>query len=467
MRLASRGTHGAVAGGSEYATEAGMRMYYHGGNAVDAGVATMLAASVVEFSHFGLGGEAPILVRTKDGKVHAIAGVGTMPKLATAQFFRDHKVTDEEMTSPPEAGGLKNWVPVAGILPALVPGMVEAALVTLREYGTKSFAEVVQPAIELADGFPIDEMRVNAIVNSVKYLEAWPDSKRTFLPNGRPPQPGDIFRQPDLARTLRAMADAEKRAAAGGANRNKAIDAVRDFFYRGEIAHRIDAFSKAHNGLLRYEDMAAFRVEPEEPVSTTFKGYTVYKPGFWSQGPSMLEALNILEGYDIQGLQLNSADYIHTLVEALKLAYADRDTYYGDPKFNKIPTETLLTKEYAAERRKLITEQASLEFRPGKIGDKPMQHPVLRRHPALQDPRRADGQGHHLRRRHRQRRHGLLGDAFGRVDAHLHRRRHRHSADAARAELPAGARPSQRTGPRQAPARDAEPDPGHRSRSRP
>src|ERR1700730_7184164 len=126
VRLASRGTRGAVAAGSEYATEAGMRMYVLGGTAIDAGVATMLAASVVEFSHFGLGGEAPILVRTKDGKVHAIAGVGTMPKLATAQFFRDHKVTDEEMTSPAEAGGLKNWVPVAGILPALVPGMVES-----------------------------------------------------------------------------------------------------------------------------------------------------------------------------------------------------------------------------------------------------------------------------------------------------------------------------------------------------
>src|SRR3954449_7861170 len=128
VRLASRGTHGSVAGGSEYATEAGMRMYFHGGNAVDAGVATMLAASVVEFSHFGIGGEAPILVRTKDGKVHAIAGVGTMPKLATAQFFRDHKVTDEEMTESPEPNGLKNWVPVAGILPALVPGVPEAAL---------------------------------------------------------------------------------------------------------------------------------------------------------------------------------------------------------------------------------------------------------------------------------------------------------------------------------------------------
>src|SRR5205085_8181466 len=154
VRLPSRGTHGAVAGGSEYATEAGMRMYFHGGNAVDAGIATMLAASIVEFSHFGLGGEAPILVRTKAGKVFAIAGVGTMPKLATAQFFRDHKVSDEEMLSPPETNGMKNWVPVAGILPALVPGMVEAVLVTLREYGTKSFAEVVQPAIDLADGFP-------------------------------------------------------------------------------------------------------------------------------------------------------------------------------------------------------------------------------------------------------------------------------------------------------------------------
>src|SRR5262245_52715998 len=247
VRLASRGTHGAVAAGSEYATEAGMRMYVQGGSAIDAGVATMLAASVVEFSHFGFGGEAPILVRTKDGKVHAIAGVGTMPKLATAQFFRDHKVGDDEMTEPPEKGGLKNWVPVAGILPALVPGVAEAALVTLREYGTKSFHEVVEPAIELADGFPIDEMRVNAIFNSGKFLQNWPDSLSIFLPTGRVPQPGDIFRQTDLARTLRAMADVEKKALASGASRAKAIDAVRDYFYRGEVARKLDAFSKAHD----------------------------------------------------------------------------------------------------------------------------------------------------------------------------------------------------------------------------
>src|SRR3954453_15268920 len=196
VRLASRGTRGAIAAGSEYATEAGMRMYVLGGTAIDAGVATMLAASVVEFSHFGFGGEAPILVRTKDGKVHAIAGVGTMPKLATAQFFREHKVAEDEMTEPPEKGGLKNWVPVAGILPALVPAGAEAALITLRDFGTKSFHEVVQPAIDLADGFPIDEMRVSAIYNSAKFLQNWPDSKRIFLPNGRPPQPGEIFHQP-------------------------------------------------------------------------------------------------------------------------------------------------------------------------------------------------------------------------------------------------------------------------------
>lgn len=375
MRLPARGTRGAVAGGTEYSTEAGMRMYTHGGNAVDAGVATMYAASVVEFSHFGLGGEAPILIRTKDGKVHAIAGVGTMPKLASAQFFRDHKVTDDEIVTLPDTNGMANWVPVCGILPALVPSMVEAGLVSLREYGTKSFSEVIQPAIQLADGFPIDEYRVQSIRVSMKYLSLWPDSKRTFLPDGHAPNVGDIFRQPDLARTLRSMAEAEHKALAAGASRAKAIDAVRDFFYRGEIAHRIDAFSKAHNGFLRYEDMAAFKLEPEEPVSTTFKGYTVYKPGFWSQGPAMIEALNILDGYDLVGMKLNSAEYIHTMVEALKLAYADRDTYYGDPKFNKIPTETLLSKSYGEERRKLITENASLDFRPGKIGDHPPTHP--------------------------------------------------------------------------------------------
>jgi gamma-glutamyltranspeptidase/glutathione hydrolase len=372
---AARGTRGAVACGSEYAAEAGMRIYFHGGNAVDAGVATMFAASVAEFSHFGMGGEAPILIRTKAGKVFAIAGVGPMPKLATAQLFRDRRPRPGEILTM-EPGGLKGIIPVAGIMPALVPSMVDSGLVALREFGTKSFSEEIQPAIELADGLAIDEMRAGTIARVRRFFDLWPDSKKTFMPDGQVPMPGEIFRQPNLAKTLRAMAAAEKKALAGGASRVVAIDAVRDFFYRGDIAHRIDAFMRANDGLLRYEDMAAFHLEPEEPVSTDFQGYKVYKPGFWSQGPAMIEALNILEGYDLRSLGVNSAEYIHKVVEALKLAYADRDTYYGDPKFNHIPTEVLLSKTYAAERRKQIGKNASLDFVPGTINGKQGKHPT-------------------------------------------------------------------------------------------
>jgi gamma-glutamyltranspeptidase/glutathione hydrolase len=352
-----------------------MRLFYKGGNAVDVGVATTFAAAVCEFSHIGFGGEAPILIRTRDGKVHAIAGVGTMPKLATADFFRQRRLQPGEIMSAPEKGGLKGMVPVAGLMPALVPGMVDAELVALREYGTKSFSEAIAPAIDLADGMGIDETRAGAIERNVRFFELWPSSMHVFLPSDHVPMPGEIFRQPDLARTLRSMAEAEKKALASGASSTAAIDAVRDYFYRGDIARRIDAFSKQNQGLLRYEDMAAFHLEPEDPVSTTFQDVQVFKPGFWSQGPSLIEALNILEGYDLRAMRWNSAEYLHTLVEALKLAYADRDTYYGDPKFVKIPADRLLSKDYAAVRRKLIAAVASLDFRPGQIGPHPPQHP--------------------------------------------------------------------------------------------
>src|SRR5262249_31680659 len=245
----------------------------------------------------------------------------------------------------------------------------------LREYGTKSFGEVVQPAIELADGWPIDELRWNYIERTQKFMIRWPSSQKVFLPGGRVPQPGEIFRQPDLARTLRSMVEAEKRALSGGASRAVASNAVHDYFYKGDIARRIDEFSKANDGLLRYEDLASFRVEPEDAVSTTYRGYTVYKPGFWSQGPVLIETLNILERFDVKAMQLNSADYIHTLDEALKLAYADRDVYYGDPKFNRIPMSRLLSKEYGVERSKLIASTASFEFRPGLIDGKTPRHP--------------------------------------------------------------------------------------------
>jgi gamma-glutamyltranspeptidase / glutathione hydrolase len=368
-----RGVHGAVAAGSEWATEAGMHTYYKGGNAVDVGVASMFAGSVSELSHYGFGGEASILIRTKDGKVHSIAGLGTMPKLATAELFRNRPLQPFEVTER-DPGGLKGIIPAAGLMPALVPGMVDGALVALREYGSMSFEQVIAPAVDLADGFALDDMRSASIAYSQPFFNMWPTSKAHFLPNGHPLRTGEIFRQPDLAHTLRSMVEVEKKALAAGATREAAIDKVRDYFYRGEIARKIDAFSKANGGLLRYEDLAAFKVQPEEPVSTTFKGYRVYKNGFWSQGPAMIEALNILDGFDDQPA-FNSAAYIHRVVEALKLAYADRDTYYGDPKFTHIPADVLLSKEYGAERRKLITDKASQEFLPGAIHGKPGHHP--------------------------------------------------------------------------------------------
>ncbi|HSP69137.1 MAG TPA: gamma-glutamyltransferase family protein [Bryobacteraceae bacterium] len=377
VRQPVRGTHGAVAAGSDWATNAGMRLYDQGGTAVDAGVAAMFAASVTELSHFGMGGEAPILIRTKAGRVYSIAGVGTMPKLATADFFRKRKVELGDVTFR-ESGEthLKGIIPDAGLMPALVPGMVDAGLVALREFGTKSFAQVIAPAIELADGYALDDMRARSFAGAQPFLELWPTSKAHFMPNGHTPGVGEIFHQPDLAKTLRAMAAAEKKALAAGAKREAAIDAVRDYFYRGEIARKIDAFSKANGGLLRYEDMAAFRLTPEEPLSTTFRGLIVYKPGFWSQGPAMLQALNIIEGFDGK-MALNSADYLHRQAEAMKLAYADRDTYYADPKFSHLNVQSLLTKEYAAERRKLIGPKASMEFRPGPIDGKTGRHPSL------------------------------------------------------------------------------------------
>lgn len=376
VRQSVRGLRAAVAAGSDYAAEAGMRLIHRGGNAVDGGVAAMFAASVSEFSHFGFGGEAPILIRTKDGKVLSIAGVGTMPKLASAEMFRTRRILAGELLAL-EPGGLKGIIPVAGLMPALVPGMVDGGLVALEDFGSMSFSEVVAPAIDLADGMPLDETRANSIVRSRRFFELWPTSKHVFVISGQMQAPGDIFRQPDLARTLRGMVAAEQRALKNGASRKDAINAVRDYFYRGEIARKIDAFSKANGGLLRYEDMASFRLKPEEPLSVTYREYKIYKPGFWSQGPVFLQALNMLEPENLAALGHNSTPYLHKLVETMKLAYADRDTYYGDPVFAKVPATVLLSKEYGSERRSAIRPEASLEFLPGAIPGQSAQHPSV------------------------------------------------------------------------------------------
>jgi len=374
VREPARGLRGAIAGGTGFAVEAGMRLYYQGGNAVDAGCAGTFAAAVAEYSHFGFGGEAPILIRTADGKVHSIAGVGAMPELATSELFRNRRLRPGEVRriSP---GGVRQFIPVAGLMPALVPGMVDAVLLSLREFGTKSVEDVMGPAIELADGMPLDSARAGAIARSRQFFELWPTSYRLFMPGGARPEAGGVFRQKDLARTMRGMVAVETNALAAGRSREAAIDAVRDHFYRGGIARKIDAFSKEHEALIRYEDMAAFKLEVEEAVAAEYRGYTVHKSGFWTQGPVMLQLLNILEGHEFAGVRLNSTGYIHVIVEAMKLAYADRDAYYADPEFSNVPAETLLSKEYGNSRRELITDEASLDFRPGRIGAPPPRHP--------------------------------------------------------------------------------------------
>jgi gamma-glutamyltranspeptidase/glutathione hydrolase len=237
VRQAVRGTHGAVAAGSEYATEAGMRTFYKGGNAVDAGVAAMFAAAVTELSHFGMGGEAPILIRNKAGKVFAIAGVGTMPKLATSELFRTRRILPFEIIQM-DPGGLKGVIPVAGIMPALVPGMVDAGLLALREFGTKSFAEIMAPAIELADGYAIDEMRAGSIARNRPFFNSWPTSKGHFMPTAWRPALGR-FSANRIWRALCAQWSKPRRR-----HLPRALLApprstrFRDYFYRGEIAKK-------------------------------------------------------------------------------------------------------------------------------------------------------------------------------------------------------------------------------------
>lgn len=351
-----RGKRGVVGGGQPLSVEAGMRMLHRGGNAVDAGVATVLAASVIEFSHFAFGGEVPVIIKLSGKPVEVVNGQGQAPKLATREFFESRGKTDEERR-----------IPSTGPFAATVPGVLDAMIVALDRYGTMSFSDVIQPAIELADGFPIDELRVRYIENTRRVFEQWPAAKKIFLPNGQVPKVGDVFVQADLARSLRELASAEKKNLKPGKNsRHVALQAVRDYFYRGPLGARYAKAIEEAGGLMRASDLAEFHAEVEQPQMVSFRGYDVYKTGFWAQGPVMLEALNLFESYDLKKLGANSPDYIHTLTEGLKLAFADRDRFYGDPKFVKVPQRELLSKDYARARRDLIDiAKASTEQRPG------------------------------------------------------------------------------------------------------
>ncbi len=371
-----RGTREMVGAANNFEVEAGFRILAAGGNAVDAGVAATLAAAVTEQARFGLGGEMPLLIKMNGKPVVVVSGVGTAPKLATADWYRQRKPNPWEnpASMPP--------IPGEGIHAAILPGVFDGLMLALQQYGTKSFAEVAAPAIEYADKFPIGEEFTMFIRNGERLLAGWPTSRAHFLPGDKVPERGTIFKQPALAKSLRELAAAEKKQRG---NRAKKIQAVRDYFYRGPIAKKIAAFSEANGGLIRYEDLAGFKAEIDTPQTTEYRGYTVVKPGFWTQGPVMLQALQLLEGYDLKAMGHNSPAYLHTVIEAVKLAFADRDAHYGDPKFSKIPAETLLSKDYAALRRKLIDpNKASMESRPGAMGTN-LRAAVATEHNSVQD----------------------------------------------------------------------------------
>jgi gamma-glutamyltranspeptidase/glutathione hydrolase len=343
------GTHGMVAAGRQFTVDAGMRLLRAGGNAFDAGVAAVFAAAASEISHFGLGGEAPVaLFEARSGKVSIVCGQGTAPRAATPAFFRP-------------LGVIPGNGPNGGTIPAVVDSMAR----TLQQFGTKSLAEVLAPAIELADGFPMYGLLRASLTMNREATEVWQWSRRTYYPQGRIPEVGEIFRQPNLAATLRAMAAAEAAALNGASDRSAAIEAGRDVFYKGDVARRIAAAVKADGGLLSYEDLATYKGRLEPAVTTRFQGYDIHKAGFWSQGPALLMTLNILEAAGIAGMRLRSEQQLHTFTEAIKLAFDDRNAYFGDPLFAEVPAEGLLSSSYASERAALIGEQASMEHRYG------------------------------------------------------------------------------------------------------
>ena len=316
------------------ASLAGLRMFPRGGNAIDAGVAAGIALNVVEPNLTSLGGVAPIMVFTPGmPRPVTIDGVGRAPAAATlaTQLGRF-------------GGDMDGWVPRV-----VVPAALDAWLTALARFGRLTLAEVLTPAIELADGFPVHPRLSLAIARATERLRDWPSSAATFLARGRPPDPGELLVQRDLSALLRRLVAIEHAHASRG--REAAILAPREAFYRGEIARELAEFVGRAGGLLSYDDIASYRVSFEEPARTTYRGYDVFATGAWSQGPVVPMALNLLEGFDLVSLRHSSADHLHVIAEALKLAFADREAYVGDPEHVDVPLRGMLSKEYALERR--------------------------------------------------------------------------------------------------------------------
>ena len=338
------GSHWVAITGKPLGATAGALIFARGGNAVDAACA-MLAATATMWDVLSWGGETQALIfdpRTQT--VVGINAVGTAPSGATSEFFRERG-----MEFPPQYGPLA----------AVTPGTPGGLMVMLAGFGTMSLAEVLAPAIEMADGYPIEAQAARSIARNRARLESWSYSRSVFfVPDGdsiRAPRAGEIFRQPDLASTLRALVEAERSALEQGAEREQAIQAAYDLFYRGDIAREIVRGTTEEGGLITLEDLDRWEVQIEEPVRTSYRGIDVLKLTTWTQGPVMLQALNILETFDLVSMGFNSARYIHTLAQAMHLAFADRDFYYGDPYFPPDePIQGLLSKDYAVERAATI-----------------------------------------------------------------------------------------------------------------
>ena len=378
MRPVIRGRHAAVASMKAEATEAARRILDAGGNAFDAAVGGQAALAVTDFSLNGMGSDAVLLIyNAKDKKVYSVNAEPRAPKLATIEWYQKNN------------GGK---IPQSdGLLSGGIPGVVDAWYTLLDRWGTMSFKQVLQPGIDLAEnGFPLSEYGASYIAETKKILK-YPTTVKIYMPNGHPPKAGEILKNPDLARTLKKLVEAEKTNQSKG--RHEALKAARDRFYKGDIAKDLAAFSEANRGLFRYEDFAEYTAEVESPVSINYRGYQIYKNPSSSQGPTELIALNILEGYDLKALGLNSPDYLHTSAEAVKLAMGDREKYLGDMDYIKIPYDGLLSKDYARERRKLIDPaKASLDLRPGSpekfAASSPLDRPV---HEVLDGDARHDG----------------------------------------------------------------------------
>ena len=358
------GTRGVVTSGHYLATAAGFRIMEQGGNAVDAAAAMCFCLNLLEPHQNGLGGEVPTLIYSaQERKAFAVSGMGWSPQAFTVQWCQEHKI---------------DLIPGDGYLPACVPAVVDTWATALARFGTLSFSQVLQPAIELAEhGFPVYEGLHDVIaVNVDRFTALYPTTGQIYCPGGRVPEVGEVFRNPDLADTLKLLCRAEKAAQHKG--RIAGLAAARDAFYEGEIAARIvdfitehaveDGSGSAHTGLLACQDVAEWRAAVEEPVTINYRGLDVHKCSSWTQGPVFLQQLALLEGFDLQALGHNSADYLHTWIECAKLAFADREAYYGDPRFDDVPFDVLLSKEYAARRRALIGAEASRELRPGDVG---------------------------------------------------------------------------------------------------